>query len=125
MLIKSTQRFEPAAVGTTVMVPVPDVDRGRCEFRNIKAVVLECMSNGLYKLGTKHGVLKQAYSRNKFTPVKESFLELAEVPKDREVSVREVAREDSLGTGQGFVKCGCKTGCENGRCKCKANKGFV
>ena len=25
MLIKSTQRFEPAAVGTTVMVPVPDV----------------------------------------------------------------------------------------------------
>ena len=57
MLIKSTQRFEPAAVGTTVI-------RGRCEFRNIKAVVLECMPNGLYKLGTKHGVLKQAYSRN-------------------------------------------------------------
>ena len=100
MLIKSTQRFEPAAVGTTVMVPVTDVDRGRCEFRNIKAVVLECMSNGLYKLGTKHGVLKQAYSRNQFTPVKESFLELAEVPKDKEVSVREVAREDSLGTGE-------------------------
>ena len=40
MLIKSTHRFEPAAVGTTVMVPVPDVDRGRCEFRNIKAIVL-------------------------------------------------------------------------------------
>ena len=117
--------IEPAAVGTTVMVPVPYVDRGRCEFRNIKAVVLECMSNGLYKLGTKHGVLKQAYSRNQFTPVKQSFLELAEVLKDREVGVQEVAREDSLGTGQGFVKCGCKTGCENGRCKCKANKGFV
>ena len=27
MLIKSTQRFEPAAVGTTVMVPVPDVTK--------------------------------------------------------------------------------------------------
>ena len=80
------------------------------------------MSNGLYKLGTKHGVLKQAYSRNQFTPVKEIFLELAEVPKDREFSVREVARQDSLGTGQGFVQCGCKTGCENERCKCKANK---
>ena len=65
------------------MVPVPDVDRGHCEFRNIKAVVLECMSKGLYKLGTKHVVLKHAYSRNQFTPEKESFLELAEIPMDR------------------------------------------
>ena len=47
---------------------------------------------------------------------------LAEVSKDKEVSEREVAREDSLGTGQGFVKGGCKTGCENERCKCKVNK---
>ena len=50
MLTKSVERFAPALVGDTVMVPVPDVDRGRCEFRNIKAVVVECQPNALYRL---------------------------------------------------------------------------
>ena len=76
---KSLERFAPALVGDTVMVPVPDVDRGHCDFRNIKAVVVECHPNALYRLGTKLGLLKQAYSRNQFTPVKEKFLDISNV----------------------------------------------
>ena len=121
MLIKSVERFAPALVGDTVMVPVPEVDRGRCEFRNIKAVVVDCQPNALYRLGTKSGLLKQAYSRNQFTPVKEKFLEVSDVPQDKEISLREAARGESVGNGQGFFKCGCKTGCITGRCKCKSN----
>ena len=60
MLTKSVERFAPALVGDTVMVPVPDVDRGCFEFPNIKAVVVECQPNVLYRLGTKLGLLKQA-----------------------------------------------------------------
>jgi len=108
MLVKSNRRFKPA-----------HLDRGRCEFRNIKAIVLSCLDNGLYQLGTIHGILKQAYSRNQFSPVKEKFISDEDVPKDKEVSLRTAAKEDSMGTGQGFFRCNCKTGCESGRCKCK------
>ena len=34
------------AVGDTVLVPIPDLDRGRCEYPNLKAVVLEEHSGG-------------------------------------------------------------------------------
>ena len=44
MLKNSLKRFPPAAVGDTVMVPIPDVDRGRAEFPNVKAVVIEVMT---------------------------------------------------------------------------------
>lgn len=41
MLANSGKRFPLQAIGATVMVPIPDVDRGRAEFGNVKAVVLE------------------------------------------------------------------------------------
>jgi hypothetical protein len=41
MLRNSEKRFQPLDVGSTVMIPLPDVDRGRAEFPNVKAVVME------------------------------------------------------------------------------------
>lgn len=41
MLASSGKCFPPQEIGATVMVPIPDVDRGRAEFGNVKAVVLE------------------------------------------------------------------------------------
>ncbi|XP_068200601.1 KRAB-A domain-containing protein 2-like [Palaemon carinicauda] len=64
---KSVQRFKPALAGDTVMVPIPLVDRGRAEFANTKAIITETMDGRTYKLGTKHGLLKQVYSWNQFT----------------------------------------------------------
>ncbi len=118
MLACSAKRFKPAKAGDTVMVPIPEVDRGRAEFRNLKAVVLSAEENGLYRIGTRHGTLHQLYSRNQFIPCVESFMGLDEVVKDKEVSLREAARLDSIGTGQGFFKCNCSGSCKNGRCKC-------
>ena len=85
------------------MVPVPGVYRGMAEFPNIKAVVMSVEQYGLYKIGTKHGVLQRMYVRNQFAPCTEKFLNVEDVTAN-EVSVREVARLDSLGTGQGYVK---------------------
>ena len=51
------------------MVYIPEVDRGRCEFPNVHAVVLEVNDAGLHKLGTKDGELKGYYSRNQFEPL--------------------------------------------------------
>lgn len=44
MKAASAKRFPPANVGDTVMVPIPDVDRGRAEFPNVKAVVIEVIN---------------------------------------------------------------------------------
>ncbi|XP_063884390.1 KRAB-A domain-containing protein 2-like [Scylla paramamosain] len=117
----SVKRFQPAKVGETVMVPVPLVDRGRAEFPNVKAVVFQALDNGTYKLGTKHGLLKQAYTRNQFTPCLEKFLSLDDVVQEREVSLREVAIAESMGQGQGFAKCSCTKSCMTRRCKCLKN----
>ena len=52
MVEYSTKRFKPAEVGDTVLVPIPDVDRERCEYPNLKAIVLESHPKGhLWKLG--------------------------------------------------------------------------
>ena len=121
MIDNSVKRFQPAKVGETVMVPVPLVDRGRAEFPNVKAVVFQALDNGTYKLGTKHGLLKQVYTRNQFTPCLEKFLSLDDVVQEREVSLREVAIAESMGQGQGFAKCSCTKSCMTRRCKCLKN----
>ena len=58
MLAKSARRYKQACVGDSVMVHLPEVDRGRCKFPYVQAVMLEINEAGMYKLGTKQGVLK-------------------------------------------------------------------
>ena len=122
MLEQSAKRFKPAEVGDSVMVPIPDVDRGRADFLNLTGVVMEANPGGVYKIGTKYGVLDQLFTRNQFSPCLAKFLAISEVPEGS-LSVREAARSSSIGLGQGFFKCSCTTGCTTKRCKCrKANK---
>jgi hypothetical protein len=45
MLDKTARRLAPLAIGSTVMVPVPEIDRGRAEFPNVKGVVMEVCNN--------------------------------------------------------------------------------
>jgi hypothetical protein len=42
----------------------------------------------------------------------------ADVHSNTEISVREAARLQSIGNGQGCAKCSCKTGCARKTCKC-------
>ena len=41
-----------------MFVPILDVDRGRADFRNIKAVAMEVDDSDNYKLRMEHGVYK-------------------------------------------------------------------
>ena len=49
MLEKSRSRYGEAEVGQTVLLAIPDVDKGRCEFPNLKCVVLEKSAGGMYR----------------------------------------------------------------------------
>ena len=46
---KSRNRYGEAEVGTTVLLAIPDVDKGRCELPNLKCVVLEKTGGGMYR----------------------------------------------------------------------------
>ena len=62
--------------------------------------------------------MSRSFSRNKFLPCTSNTLLLGSVDFDTEISVRQAAREQSIGTGQGFLKCTCKSGCIKKTCKC-------
>jgi len=121
MLNVSSSKFPPAKIGDTVRVRIPDVDRARTDGRNILAIVMQTGQDNLYKLGTKHGILNQKYSRNEFTVCKEKFLSVEEV-LDVDISLRECARLSSNCGGQGYSRCNCKGGCKSDRCKCRKEK---
>ena len=75
------------------MVHLPEVDRGRCEFPNVHAVVLEINEAGMYRLGTTQGVLLGVYSRNQFEPLPEPLLAINQVNKDTEIPLRTAANK--------------------------------
>ena len=85
--------------GDTVMVPIPDVDRGRAT------------------IGTSKDVFKGKYTqRNWYHRL------LPSSPLDAPEKTT-VDREESIGDGQGYSRCNWQTGCVSSSCSClKAGK---
>lgn len=54
---RSNEILDEFKVGDSVLVPVPEVDRGPIDFANIMGVVLK-EQNGVYQIGTRAGVLQ-------------------------------------------------------------------
>ncbi len=108
---RSNKRFKVASSGDNVVVRIPDVDRGRGDHRTVMAVVLSSDERG-YRLGTSHGVLKQLFVRSMFEVCSSNgFLDSENVPKDREISLREAATNASVGSGQGMLRCDLQERC--------------
>jgi hypothetical protein len=57
--------MKDCTVGDNVAVPIPSVDRGRGDSRNILGVILAVV-NGQYTIGCFSGILKGKYSRHQF-----------------------------------------------------------
>jgi hypothetical protein len=122
----SDAKFPPPAIGATVRVPVPDVDRAKLDSRSILARVLRVTDDGLCELGTKSGRLEQLYARSQFSLCAEKFINEADVPGTT-ISLRSAARQQSLeagGHGQGYVRCNCLKGCAANNCSCR-RKGLL
>ena len=79
------------------------------------AVLMEVDDNQCYKLGTKQGILSPLYVRSQFRMCAQSFINLTDVP-EKIVTLRSTASAQSIGSGQGFVKCPCETKCKSNRC---------
>ncbi|KAK4883991.1 hypothetical protein RN001_000262 [Aquatica leii] len=98
MLKSSNNKFSPVAVGSTVRVPIPDVDTARRAPQNLLAVVSE------------------------FNPCQENLLESAKIianSKEKETTLREATSNTSIAGAQGYTRCQCKTKCTTKRCRCR------
>ncbi|KAE8741494.1 hypothetical protein FOCC_FOCC012979 [Frankliniella occidentalis] len=74
MTAASKRRFPPLAVGDNVTVPIPRFDRGVLDARNALGIVLEVLDNGLFRVGTKHGVPDRAKARGSLFKLSTKFL---------------------------------------------------
>ena len=53
-MIQNTQKkLKVVEVGDTVMIPVPDVDKGKIDQNQLPAIIMEVNDSGNYKLGTR------------------------------------------------------------------------
>ena len=106
-------------VEKNIFIPIPMVDRGKGDPRNLLAVILSREEHG-YKLGTKSGVLHGLYTRNQFELSDNNFLAKDTVQLETEISLRQAVSDASICDGQGFTKCGCsasgKSRCNTKRC---------
>ena len=110
------RRLDDASLGDNVIIPIPDVDRGPLDGRNMHGV--EVTEEG-YKLGTRGGRLDSTFARNQFEVIDSDNLDVNDIP-EKTMCLREMVRD--VGFGQGHFHCVCKTQCATKRCKCiKAN----
>jgi hypothetical protein len=115
-------RIEPAAgnPGDNVTVPIPLVDRGRGDPRNIMGVIIDRDNNDMYRIAVRAGMLKGKYSRNQFDLCVQKLLLESDVSQAQEVALRTAVQMESKCGGQGFLKCNCSgtASCKTNRCKC-------
>ena len=64
-------------IGDNVALPVPMVDRGRGDPRNILGVIIDMNENDLYTIATPHGILSNKYTHTRadFTPLPSTVAE--------------------------------------------------
>ena len=122
MVKRSRVIHAPGELGDNVTVPIPLVDRGRGDPRNLMGVIVDRDDNGMYRIAVASGILAGKYSRNQFDLCAQRLLTMDNVSQDTEVSLRTAVQLESRCGGQGFQKCNCAgTGnkkCQTNKCKC-------
>ena len=109
-----------ASIGDAVVFFTSDFDRGIADPPNILCKVIDIDSHFIYQLACTVGILDKYVARNAFQILSDT-VEFS-ISRDKMISPREAVRLLSLGNGQGFIYCECKTGtCKTRRCKCFGN----
>ena len=124
MVKRSRIELQHGQKGDNVAVPIPLVDRGRGDPRNLLAVILDRSDNDNYTKVTKHGILKGAYTRNEFELCPQRLMDVQDMDTTKLISLRQAVIIGSSSGGQGFIKCNCAGSkkCQTNRCKCFKSK---
>ncbi|CAI6369221.1 unnamed protein product [Macrosiphum euphorbiae] len=119
MVTRGKGILPPLKVGDNVLVSIPSVDRGRGDAANLLSVVME-EKDGKFRIATKEGTLNTWLERNSLAATKYCSLTTTDV-QSNEYSLRELVRLGSVGTGQGYRRCTCRTNCTSKKCTCRKN----
>ncbi|XP_076036970.1 uncharacterized protein LOC143022572 [Oratosquilla oratoria] len=121
MVKRSRVDLRAGEQGDNVAVPVPLVDRGRGDPRNILGVIIGRREDtDQYRIAVKAGILSGLYSRNQFDLCPQRLLNTDDMNTEKTVSLRSAVISQSASGGQGFTRYNC-TGaqkCSTRRCKC-------
>lgn len=63
MMTQSDNKYPMVDIGVNVVIPIPDVDKGKSDLLNLIGVVLEKTEHDLYRIGSKDGILVNLYSK--------------------------------------------------------------
>lgn len=112
-----------AKVGDNVAIPIPAVDRGRGDPRNLLGVVVDRDDHMMHIIATSKGTLKGKYSRNQFLLCPEKLLQIEDMDREKLISLREAVTMTSSCGGQGYSKCTCagQKRCQTRKCTCFRN----
>ncbi|XP_076032943.1 uncharacterized protein LOC143020411 [Oratosquilla oratoria] len=122
MVKRSRIDLKAGEVGDNVAVPIPMIDRGRDDLRNIIGVIVDRDENDLYRIAVKAGILSTKYFRNQSDLCPQRLLNETDVNTDCTITLRQTLRSTASG-GQGFFHCDRTKQCQINRCKCfKAKK---
>ena len=92
-------------------MPIPSVDRGRGDAANLLSVIIE-ENYGKFRIATKEGILSTWLERNSSAATKNCSLTTADIQNlKNEYTLRELVRLWSVGTGQRYRRCTCRTNC--------------
>ena len=80
-------------------MPIPLVDRGKGDPRNLIGVILDRDENDLYRIAVSSGVLKGHFSRNQFDLCKEQLYRQEDMNTSVEVSFRQAVQKESMSGG--------------------------
>ena len=97
----TSKRLKTLTVGESCKIRIPEVFRDRGDLVNVMVCFVDIDAKGMMSLGSKFGIFEGRYTRAELVPCGESFINIDNIPGSR-ISVHELAREDSNGTGQVF-----------------------
>ncbi|XP_041365670.1 uncharacterized protein LOC121380767 [Gigantopelta aegis] len=121
MVKRSRLEHVPGNPGDNVTIPIPFVDRGKGDPRNIMGVIVDRDENDLYRVPVRAGILKGRYCRNQFDLCTHQLNSIEDMSRDGEVGLRQAVQSESRCGGQGYAKCNCAASgkqCRTNRCKC-------
>ena len=117
---RSKRVFGPVEVCDNVTIPIPQVDRGRADPRNIIGIVTECSDNAMFTVVVKSGILNVKYSRNQINVCATKLYTIDDFNTEKTISLRLAVQYESKCDGQGFsiCNCACSKRCGTNRFRC-------
>ena len=117
MISSAAKKFQPAAMGDNVVVPIERPDKMHSLGPRNKLGIVTDISEDIYTIGTRDGTLNTNYTRNQFEVCSSNtFIQPSNVP-EAIISQTSAMRKASLSIEKNSF-CRCKH-CKTTRCPCK------